>query len=624
MKRATLERGVLSLLTFRRLVQSNRFAIHGAGGCSMRGILIATAIVAIVLQAREVSAFVSFGDVAFLHPDANGDGRYDAAVDLATDGAGNWVAATTGPYVSTSSDNGVTWSTPVLVLPGNAAPGIWAYEPDVVTDGAGTWLLAWAEDPDGALFGVDAEVYLSRSTDNGATWTTGVPFASNAGTDLEYDNRPRLATDDAGKWMAVWHASDPVNDDDDLMFTTSSDNGLTWSAVDWIDPLAPFESQDDNWPTVATDATGNWVVAYNNNPSNTTGKLRVFRSTDFGTTWTGPKQINTTLGLTVADIESSGPGVFVVAHANLNANVSRSTDGGVNWTSAPVSGSLSAAQHRTRIATDRQGGWVIVWATNNDPDGKTGNDADVAVSRSADDGELWTSPAFLNLDASTDDEFEADDWPAIGTDGDGMWIAAWHREDTSSDNDQDIMIARSDPICPLQRRNDCVAPTVVGKGSLLVVNKIEDEKDAMKLKASNLGDTDKADFGTPLTTGSFALCQWDAEVDVDRLVTQVHLRSGGVCDGRPCWKESTTGYKYKDALNENGAVSKAQLKSGVGGNAKLSLQAKGIRLGTPVVPFNVDSSTAMQLISLETDTCWGATFSDTSNNRFDLYKAKSD
>jgi hypothetical protein len=54
------------------------------------------------------------------------------------------------------------------------------------------------------------------------------------------------------------------------------------------------------------------------------------------------------------------------------------------------------------------------------------------------------------------------------------------------------------------------------------------------------------------------------------------------------------------------------------------IQAKGLRLGTPVVPFHVDSSTAMQVISLETDACWGATFSDTWNNRFERYKAKSD
>jgi hypothetical protein len=590
----------------------------------MRGIAVATLLVALVVRANVAPAFVSFGDVGFLHPDASGDGRDDAAVDVTTDGAGNWVAATTGPYVSISSDNGITWSTPTLVLPGNAAPGFWAYEPDVVTDGAGTWLLAWAEDPDGGLFGVDAEVYLSRSTDNGATWSTGVLFASNAGTDLEYDNRPRLATDGAGNWMAVWHTSDPVHGDDDLMFTTSSDNGLTWSPVDWIDPLAPLETQDDNWAAVATDGTGTWVVAYNNNPGVTTGKLRTFRSTDFGATWVGPKQINTTLGLAVADIESSGPGVFVVAHANLNANVSRTTDGGVNWTSAPVSGSLSAAQHRTRIATDGQGGWVIVWATNNDPDGNVGLDADIAMARSTDDGELWTSPAFLNLDASTDDEFEHDDWPAIATDGNGMWIAAWHRENTSAGFDQDIMIARSDPICPLQRRIDCVQPIVPGKGSLIVVNKIEDEKDAVKLKASSLGDTDKPDFGVPMTTGAFALCQWDAEADVDRLITQVHLRAGGVCDGKPCWRESTTGYKYKDALNENGAVTKGQLKSGVGGKAKLSIQAKGLRLGTPVTPFHVDTTTAVQLISLETNACWGAAFSDTSNNRYDLFKSKSD
>ena len=296
----------------------------------------------------------------------------------------------------------------------------------------------------------------------------------------------------------------------------------------------------------------------------------------------------------------------------------------MNWTSAPVSGSLLAAQHRARLATDGQGGWVTVWATNSDPDGTTGGDADIAVSRSADDGELWTSPAFLNLDASTDGEIQDDDWAAIATDGFGTWIAAWHRDNTSAGTDRDIVFARSEPLCPLQRRNDCLQPIETGKASLLVSNKLEDEKDSLKLGLGSLGDTDKADFGVPLAGGGFALCQWDATADVDRLVTQVHFRAGGVCDGKPCWKESATGFKYKDTLNDNGAVTKGLLKSGVGGKAKLKLQAKGLRLGTPVVPFHVDASTAMQVISLDTNVCWGATFSDTSNNRFDLYKAKSD
>jgi hypothetical protein len=586
--------------------------------------LFALATLAICIAASDAPAFVSFDNVGFLHPDAETDGRTDTAVDLATDGTGNWVAATTGPYVSISSDNGLTWSAPTLVPPGGAAPGFWAYEPHVVTDKAGTWLLVWAEDPDG-LGGVDAEVWISRSIDNGVSWSPGVAFASNAGTDLEYDNRPRLATDGTGNWMAVWHTSDPVNGDDDLLFTTSTDDGVTWSPVDWVDALAPFEDQDDHWASVATDGAGVWIIAYSNNQTgNSTGRSRMFRSDDFGATWTGPVQVGLNLGLAVAEIVSSGPGVFASVYSGLNAIVSRTTDGGMTWSSVPVSGPLSSAQHRARIATDGVGGWVTVWTTNSDPDGTVGTDGDVALSRSSDEGEHWTSPAFLNRDATTDDAgSENDGWATVAADGAGMWIAAWHRENTSDGNDQDIVIARSEPICPLVRRNDCIAPAS-GKGLLLIANPFEDEKDKMTLKLSALGDTDKADFGGPVGGGALALCQWDATGGNDRLITQVRLFGGGTCNGRPCWKDTTPGFSYKDAFNENGAMTKGVFKAGVGGKAKIKIATKGLRIGTPFTPLNVDTSTAIQMISLVTDVCWGASFSSPIKNEFKAFKAKSD
>jgi hypothetical protein len=592
----------------------------------MRHSVFVAATLAIWIHASTTSAFVSFEDRGFLHPDAGSDTRYiDDAVDFATDGAGNWVAATTGPNVSVSSDNGVTWSVPSLVLPGGGAPMIWAYEPHVVTDNAGTWLLVWAEDPD-SHGGLDAEVWISRSIDNGATWNAGVKFASNAATDLENDSRPRIATDGAGNWMAVWFTTDPVNDDADLMFTTSIDNGVTWSPVAWVDPLAPFETQDDNMPDVATDGAGVWIIAYNNNPTgNSTGRSRMLRSDDFGATWAAPIQVGTNLGVGALDIESSGPGVFASVYAGLNAVVSRTGDGGLTWSSVPVSGQLLSAQHRAHIATDGVGGWVAVWSTNSDPDETVGPDADIAMSRSSDDGENWTSPAFLNLDAGTDDpDWQNDEWPGIGTDGAGTWIVGWRRESLPDETDQDILFARSEPICPLVRRNDCIAPGAPGKGLLSIANPNEDEKDKVTVKLGSLGDTDKSDFGDPAGNGALALCHWDATGGSDRLVTQVRLFAGGTCDGRPCWKDTTPGYSYKDSLNQNGAMTKGVFKAGTGGKAKIKIAAKGLRIGTPVMPLDVDTSTSIQMISLATDVCWGASFGAPSKNEYDTFKAKSD
>ncbi|HEO71013.1 MAG TPA: exo-alpha-sialidase, partial [Candidatus Hydrogenedentes bacterium] len=43
-------------------------------------------------------------------------------------------------------------------------------DPSLATDGAGVWVAVWSsvEDLDGS--GTDADIFVARSTDNGATW----------------------------------------------------------------------------------------------------------------------------------------------------------------------------------------------------------------------------------------------------------------------------------------------------------------------------------------------------------------------------------------------------------------------------------------------------------------------
>lgn len=595
-------------------------------------IFVALALAITMLASAPASAFVYFGDPTPLNPDAATDSgsKDDGSAYLATDGAGNWVAAWSGTYVSTSADNGVTWTAPVLLSP-TAEEGFFFAEPSIVTDRAGTWIVAWgSRDTLGGTIGNDADVFYSVSTDNGATWTPGALLNSNAATDDGNDERPRLATDEAGNWMAVWTSrstlGDTIGPDRDIFAVRSIDNGATWTAPTAINFPAFADDLDDSWPAVATDNAGTWVVVYNQFLG-TTGVLRTIRTTDFGFSWSAPKTINTTLGDALPAIASGGPGLFITTHTNLNTNINRSIDGGENWTGRPVSGSIAGTQGRAQIATDGVGGWVVVWSTRIDPDGKLGDDWDIGVSRSDDDGERWTSPALLNTNAFTDPFFADDQRPFVATDRAGTWIGTWRSNNTFDNtigSDDDIIMARSQGLCPFVRRNDCIGSTLAGKAKMIIGDSYLDEKDKVKFKLAKGGATNLEDFGDPTTTGDLVFCVYDATADVDRLVWQIPLPAGTTCDGAPCWKATSKGYSYKDKLLDNSAFGKAKLTAGPAGKTVLTVAGKGLSLGTPPIPFANDTSLAAEIISISTDVCWGASFSAPKKNDFAKYVGKSD
>jgi hypothetical protein len=583
----------------------------------MTFIRTAAAAALVVLSAADLHAYISFGDSRFMHPDAGSDSRDDTAVELATDGAGNWVAATTGPFVSRSSDNGDTWTVPVLIPGASASAGAWAYEPCVVTAGDGTWLIAWSQTEEGGGFET-ANVMLSRSTDNGATWSAAAPFASNVADD-EYTNRPRLATDGSGNWMAAWHESDPINGDDDIRFTTSTDNGVTWAPVQWLAAFMPFDAIDQNWPDVATDGTGNWVVSYNEMGTVALNwRIKVWRSTNFGGSWSGPSSLAMTLGLGIADIDTGGPGSFVNVHSELTSIVGTSDDGGTSFGGQrTISQAYGAEQSRSRIATDGDGNWIAVWDSNDDPyDAAVGGDQDIVFAVSIDNGEHWNQTDAVDFRDARSDLGQNDGWAEIATDGAGRWIAAWERND-------DIMFAISEPLCPATRRNDCTTGEA-GKSSISISDQTGTAKDKLKFKMSKGGATDLLDFGNPVESDSFVLCIWDSNGGVDQLAYWSVLQPGGTCNGKPCWSATSKGFKHSDKYSEESNLTKAKLSAGEAGSTSVSVQGAGIGVRPADLPFSSDPSVAVQLISSQSNACWGATFSTPKKNESDAYQAKSE
>ena len=235
-----------------------------------------------------------------------------------------------------STDGGVTWSTTSTLTDNGANDTL----PTIASDGLGNWVAVWESDE--ALVGGDGDLFVSRSTDAALSWSTPVILNSNALSDSGQDLRPRLATDGFGAWLLVWDSNEDLGgalgSDRDVLFSRSTDAGLTWSAPTAIDfATASTDTGDELNPDLATDGTGSWTVVWETDEDlggtvGTDWDLVVSRSVDEGLNWSAGVVLNseaeTDLGGNYFPRIASQPGgsATVSWHSDDNTNNAVGTD----------------------------------------------------------------------------------------------------------------------------------------------------------------------------------------------------------------------------------------------------------------------------------------------------------
>ena len=137
----------------------------------------------------------------------------------------------------------------------------------MATDGAGNWVAVWhSEDDLGGTVGTDYDILVARSTDNGANWSAPQALNSNAASDSAGDEYPQVSADGAGNWVAVWDSDTDlggtVGTDYDILVSRSTENGASWSALALLNTNADSDSGDDYHAQCTTDGAGNWVAVW--------------------------------------------------------------------------------------------------------------------------------------------------------------------------------------------------------------------------------------------------------------------------------------------------------------------------------------------------------------------------
>jgi len=269
-------------------------------------------------------------------------------------------ASRSGLFVRRSLDGGKTWDAnhvPVIEHP--TEPGIpFEDKPYIVADNtasryAGNLYVGWTR-----WTLVDSEIMLSRSTDDGITWSKP----------LEIDRHPGLPRDDNGAaegfdgavapdgtFYAVW------SQDNDLFLTSSRDGGKTFSRARAIIHTAPIMfaiqtlDRANGFPQIAIDPKSEPMYVTWSDYRN--GDLDVFcaTSSNQGRSWSAPVRVNNDAvhngadqffqWLAVDPVDGSASVLFYDRRGDPQGRkqivvLARSTDGGSSfmnyaWTTEP-------------------------------------------------------------------------------------------------------------------------------------------------------------------------------------------------------------------------------------------------------------------------------------------------
>lgn len=353
----------------------------------------------------------------------NEDGSEFCLPDLATDGAGNWLAVWSWRqgfgcvFESHSCDDGRTWSECSILAASEGGLGIpWDSAVPRITMSKCCWLVSWdCQDNGGDRSLGPGLVRAVRSTDLGRTWSAEKSLNEGTEENSASSGGHTVCTDGDGHWLAVWHSRMPQPGagyyarDTDIAFSRSDDDTETWTKPAVLNTNAFSDLGNDLDPFVATDNKGTWLTVWSANGTpdgQRASRENIFFSisADNGATWSAPKLMDDK-AVTPSETDSARAG------------------------------------RCPHVYTDANGCWMIAWETCGGRLKYGEPAAATMISRSSDLGKTWSPPVEVSTDGINSPFSNTD--LCLAVNGAGNWLAAWLRHNDELLLEHSIMTALS-------------------------------------------------------------------------------------------------------------------------------------------------------------------------------------
>ncbi|QDV07675.1 BNR/Asp-box repeat protein [Planctomycetes bacterium Poly30] len=173
-------------------------------------------------------------------------------------------------YFARSTDDGATFSAPIRVDLGEAANANDSDFPKIAAADNGNLVVVWEERRDAfALQSNNQDLFYNVSTDGGLTWRpTSLPLnTSTSGSDVNSDIDRSWLTVSGNTFHCTWEEDSiaGAGGNEEVFYTRSTDAGLTWSTPIIVSPATGTDDVDE--PKVAADGSlviVTWVDVNNN------------------------------------------------------------------------------------------------------------------------------------------------------------------------------------------------------------------------------------------------------------------------------------------------------------------------------------------------------------------------